>query len=132
MWTRFKEEFYWEYSWNLRRSTPKSCVPTRNRVVRAIGVAYFILGNSYQGRICATDVARWDTSFRTITRLRGKVLVHLEGNDGRTRVKRNHQSCLRHVGSPYVVVMGWVTRCLFIHQPIVFCFVFALALWIWT
>jgi hypothetical protein len=22
MWTRFKEEFYWEYSWSLRRSTP--------------------------------------------------------------------------------------------------------------
>ena len=21
-WTRFKEEFYWEYSWNLRRNTP--------------------------------------------------------------------------------------------------------------
>jgi hypothetical protein len=22
-WTRFKEEFYWEYFWNLRRSTPR-------------------------------------------------------------------------------------------------------------
>jgi hypothetical protein len=63
-----------------------------------------ILGNADQGRICATDVARWDTSFRTATRPRRKVLVHLEGNDDRIRVKRNHQSCLRHMGSPYFVV----------------------------
>jgi hypothetical protein len=63
------------------------------------------------GRICATDVARWDTSFGTATRLKGTIMAHLEGNDGRTRVKRNHQSCLRHVGSPYFVVKGWVTGC---------------------
>jgi hypothetical protein len=91
-----------------------------------------ILGNAYQGRICAMDVARLDTSFRTATRLKGMVLVHLEGNDDQTRVKHNHQSCLRHVGSPYFVVKGWVTRSLFIHQPVVFCFVLALALGFWT
>jgi hypothetical protein len=78
------------------------------------------------------DVARLDTSFGIATRPKGMVLVHLEGNDGRTRVKRNHQSCLRHVGSPYFVVKGWVTGCLFIHQPIIFCFVLALALGFWT
>jgi hypothetical protein len=95
-------------------------------------VADCILGNADQGRICAMDVARWDTSFGTATKPKGTVLVHLEGNDGKTRVKRNHQSCLRHVGSPYFVVKGWVTRCLFIHQPAVFCFVLALALGSWT
>jgi hypothetical protein len=79
-----------------------------------------ILGNADQGKIYATDVARWDTSFGIATRLKGMVLVHLEGNDGRIRVKRNHQSCLRHVGLPYFVVKGWVTRCLFIHQLVVF------------
>jgi hypothetical protein len=71
-----------------------------------IGVADCILGTVDQGRICATDVARWDTSFRTATRPKGMVLVHLEGNDDRTRVKRNHQSFLRHVHSPYFVVKG--------------------------
>jgi hypothetical protein len=45
-----------------------------------------ILENVDQGRICATDVARWDTSFGIATRPKGKVLVHLEENDGRTRV----------------------------------------------
>jgi hypothetical protein len=69
-------------------------------------VASYILGNADQGRICATDVARWDISFEIPTRPKGMVLVHLEENDGRTRVKRNHQSYLRHVGSPYFVVMG--------------------------
>jgi hypothetical protein len=49
-------------------------------------------------------------------RPKGMVLVHLEGNDGRIRVKGNHQSCLR----PYFVVKGWVTRFLFIHLPIFF------------
>jgi hypothetical protein len=34
------------------------------------------------------------------------ILVHLEGNDCRTRNKRNYQSCLRHVGSLYFVVKG--------------------------
>jgi hypothetical protein len=34
------------------------------------------------------------------------VLVHLEGNDGKTRVKRNHQSCLGNVGLPYFLVKG--------------------------
>jgi hypothetical protein len=95
-------------------------------------VADCILENADQGRICATDVARWDTLFETATRPKGTVLVHLEGNDGRTRAKRNHQSCLRHVGLPYFVVKGWVTGCLFIHQPVVFCFVLALALGFWT
>jgi hypothetical protein len=52
-------------------------------------VADYILGNADQGRICATDVARWDTSFGTATRPKGMVLVHLEGNDGKARVKRN-------------------------------------------
>jgi hypothetical protein len=51
-------------------------------------------------------VAWWDTSFGTATKPKGTILVHLEGNDGRTRVKRNHQSCLRHVGLPYFVVKG--------------------------
>jgi hypothetical protein len=91
-----------------------------------------ILGNADKGRIYAMDVARLDTSFRTATRPKGMVLVHLEGNDDRTRVKCNHQSCLRHVGSLYFVVKGWVTGCLFIHQPVVFCFVIALALGFWT
>jgi hypothetical protein len=80
-------------------------------------VAYYILGNADQGRICATDVARWDTSFGIPTRPKGMVLVHLEGNDGRTRVKRSHRSFLRHVGSPYFAVKGWVTGCsLYISQ----------------
>jgi hypothetical protein len=74
-----------------------------------------ILGNADQERICATNVARWDSSFGTATRLKGMVLVHLEGNDDRTRVKCNHQSCLRHVGLPYFVVKGWVIRCLLRH-----------------
>jgi hypothetical protein len=87
-----------------------------------------ILGNADQGRIYAIDVARLDTLFGIATRLKGMVLVHLEGNDGKIRVKRNHQSCLRHVGLPYFVVKGWVTRCLFIHQLVVFCFVLALDL----
>jgi hypothetical protein len=52
-------------------------------------VADGILGNADQGRICAMDVARLDTSFGTATRPKGMVLVHLEGNDGRTRAKRN-------------------------------------------
>jgi hypothetical protein len=95
-------------------------------------VAYCILRNADQGKFCAMNVARWDTSFGTTTKLRGKVLGHLEGNDDRTRVKYNHQSCLRHVGSPYFVVKGWVTRCLFIHQPVVFCFVLALNFGFWT
>jgi hypothetical protein len=95
-------------------------------------VADCILGNADQGRICATNVARWDTLFRTATRPKGMVLAHLEGNDGRTMVKSNYQSCLRHVGSPYFVVKGWVTRCLFIHQPVVFCFVLAFDLGFWT
>jgi hypothetical protein len=77
-------------------------------------------------------VSRWDTSFKTTTRPRGKVLVHLEGNDDRARVKRNHQSCLRYVGLSYFVVKGWVAGCLLIHQPIVFCFVLALDLGFWT
>jgi hypothetical protein len=95
-------------------------------------VAYCILGNADQGRICAMDAARWDTSFRTATRLKGMVLVHLEGNDGRIMVKHNYHSCLRHVGSLYFVVKGWVTRCLFIHQKFVFCFVLAFDLRFWT
>jgi hypothetical protein len=70
-----------------------------------------ILGNADQGRICAMDVARWDTLFGIATRPKGTVLVYLEGNDGKTRAKRNHQSCLTHVGSPYFVVKGWVTGC---------------------
>jgi hypothetical protein len=69
-------------------------------------VANCSLGNADQRRICAMDVARWDTSFETATKPKGTVLVHLEGNDGRTRVKRNHQSCLRHEGLPYFVVKG--------------------------
>jgi hypothetical protein len=52
-------------------------------------VAGYILGNADQGRISATDVARWDTSFGTVTGPKGMVLVHLEGNDGRTRDKCN-------------------------------------------
>ena len=52
-----------------------------------------ILENADQGRIYATDVARLDTSFGTVTGQKEMVLVHLEGNDGRTRDKRNHQSC---------------------------------------
>jgi hypothetical protein len=57
---------------------------------QAVGVADCILGNANQGRICAMDVVRWDTSFGIATRPKGMVLVHLEGNDGRTKVKRNH------------------------------------------
>jgi hypothetical protein len=91
-------------------------------------VANYILENAYQGRICATDVARWETSFGTTTRPKGMVLVHLKENDGRTRVKRNHQSFLRRVGLLYFVVKDWVIRCLFIYQPVVFCFVLALDL----
>ena len=53
-------------------------------------MADYILGNVDKGRICATDVARWDTLFETTTRQKRMVLVHLEGNDGRIRVKRNH------------------------------------------
>ena len=65
-----------------------------------------ILENANKGRICAMNVAKRDTSFETATRPKGMVVVHLEGNDGRTRVKRNHQSCLGHMGSPYFVVKG--------------------------
>ena len=92
MWIRFKEEFCWEYSWSLRRSTPRE-LHSRKRVVGAIGMANCILGNADQGRIYATNVARWDTSFRIATRPKGMALVHLEGNDGSTRIKRNHQIC---------------------------------------
>jgi hypothetical protein len=53
-------------------------------------VADYILENAYQGKICATNVARQGTSFRTATRPKGMVLVYLKGNDGRTRDKRNH------------------------------------------
>ena len=91
-WTQFKEDFSWEYSWSLRRRTPHGS--TRDRVVGAIGLVDCILGNENQERICATDVARWDTSFKTTTGPKGMVLVHIEGNDGRTRIKRNHQSWL--------------------------------------
>ena len=48
-----------------------------------------ILENADQERICATDVAK-DTSFETATKPKGMVLVHLEGNDGRTKIKHNH------------------------------------------
>jgi hypothetical protein len=89
-WTRFKEEFYQKYSWNLRMSTPRELSSNKKQIHRCHSVANCILGNADQGRICTTDVARWGTSFRTSTRPKGMVLVHLEGNDGRTRVKRNH------------------------------------------
>jgi hypothetical protein len=42
-------------------------------------VASCILGNVDQGRICATDVARWDTSFGIAIGSKRMVLVHLEG-----------------------------------------------------
>ena len=89
-WTRFKEEFHQAYSWSLRKSTPQGLHSKKERFVGAISVADYILGNADQGRICATDVVRWDTSFRIVTRPKGTALVHLEGNDGKTRVKRNH------------------------------------------
>jgi hypothetical protein len=53
-------------------------------------VVGYILGNADKGRICATDVVRWDTSFGTATGPKGMVLVHQEENDGRTRDKCNH------------------------------------------
>jgi hypothetical protein len=28
-WTRFKEKFYWEYSWSLRRSTPEELLSSK-------------------------------------------------------------------------------------------------------
>jgi hypothetical protein len=89
-WTRFKEEFYRKYSWSLRRSTPQELHSKKEKCRWCQGVTDCILGNADQWRICVTDVARWDTSFGTATRLKGMVLVHLEGNDDRTRVKRNH------------------------------------------
>jgi hypothetical protein len=91
-----------------------------------------ILRNVDQGRIFATNVVRWDTSVETATRPKWMVLVHLEGNNCRTRVKHNYQSCLRHVGSPYFVVKGWITGCFLRHQQVVFCFVLALDLGFWT
>ena len=48
------------------------------------------LGNADQGRICVTDVVRWDTSFETTTGPKGMVLVYLEGNNGRTWNKCNY------------------------------------------
>jgi hypothetical protein len=39
---------------------------------------------------------------------------------------------LKHVGSPYFAVKGWVIGCLLRHQPVVFCFVLALDLGFWT
>jgi hypothetical protein len=72
------------------RVYPESSSSTRNRVVSAIGVASYILGNANQRIICAMDVASWDTSFGIATRPKGIVLVHLEGNNGRTKVTRNH------------------------------------------
>jgi hypothetical protein len=90
------------------------------------------LGNADQGRICAIDVARLDTSFRIATRPRGKVLVHLERNDGKIRAKCNPYSCLRHMGSPYFVDKGWVTGCLLIHQLVVFCLYSHLLWGFWT
>jgi hypothetical protein len=89
LWTRFKEEFYREYSWSLRRSTPRELHSKKESVVGAIGMADYILGNADQGRICAMDVAKLDTSFGTATKPKGTVVVHLEGNDGRTRIKCN-------------------------------------------
>jgi hypothetical protein len=88
------------------------------------------LENIDEQRICTMNVV--NTSFETTTKPKGMLLVHLEGNDGRTRVKRNHQSCLRHMGLPYFVVKGWVTRFLPIQEPIVFCFVLELDLGFWT
>ena len=67
-----------------------SCIPRKKRIVGAIGVADCILGIADQGKICATDVARWDTSFGLVTRPKGTALVHLEGNYGRMRVKHNY------------------------------------------
>ena len=69
---------------------PESCVPIRKRVVGAIGGVDCILRIADQGRICATNVARWDTSFGIVRRPRGRALVHLGGNDGRTRDKHNY------------------------------------------
>ena len=89
-WTWFKEECYWEYSWSLRKRIPQELRFNKTRVVGAIGVASCILGNTYQERICATNVARWDTSFKTAIEPKIMVLVYLEGNDGRTRDKHNH------------------------------------------
>jgi hypothetical protein len=87
-WTRFKEEFYREYSWSLRKSTPRELHSKKERVVGAIGVTDYILKNTDQGRICVTNVARCDTSFGTATRPKEMVLVHLEGNNGKIRDKR--------------------------------------------
>ena len=53
-------------------------------------MAYYILENADQEKICATDVASWDTSFETAIGPKGMALVHLKGNDGRTRDKCNH------------------------------------------
>jgi hypothetical protein len=75
------------------KHTPESFVPTRNRVINTIGVASCILKNVDQGRICTMNVARWDISFGTAIRLKGMVLVHLEGNYCRTKVKHNHPKC---------------------------------------
>ena len=47
---------------------PESCVPKRKRVVSARGVADCILEIVDQEKICAMDVARWDTLFGTATR----------------------------------------------------------------
>jgi hypothetical protein len=53
-------------------------------------MAAYILENANQEKIYAMDVVRWDTSFGTTTMPKWMVLVHLEGNDGRTRDKHNY------------------------------------------
>jgi hypothetical protein len=78
---------YMEYSWSLKRSTPRELCSRKKQSCwcHRCGRLHFGKCKSKKN-FCAMDVARWDTSFITATRPKGIVLVHLEGNDGRTRL----------------------------------------------
>ena len=70
-WTQFKEEFYREYLWSLRRSTPRELHSKKEKSCWCQWCGRLHFGNADQGRICAMDVARWETSFETVTRSKG-------------------------------------------------------------
>jgi ribosomal protein L37AE/L43A len=76
-----------EYSWDLRRSAPQELHSSKKQSwCHRCGRLHL---RKYRSRKNLCDgCGKVDTSFGTATRLKGKVLVHLEGNDGMTRVKR--------------------------------------------
>jgi hypothetical protein len=56
-WTRFKEEFYHEYSWSLRRSTPRELHSKKEkcRCCHRCGILHFGKCRSRKNLCCRCD-----------------------------------------------------------------------------